>query len=88
MKRTLEMNTTAGVFKIADFPLSETSSSNISSRERVTSLRRLKGAQSLPNISQNEVKKRSDVLRKQRKIWGGGVYFSSGVIGRQSLYMC
>ena len=49
MKHTLEMNTTTKVFTITDFPSSETSS-NISSREPVTSLRRPKGSQSLPNM--------------------------------------
>ena len=56
MKHTLEMNTKAKVFTITDFPSSETSSSNIPSREPVTSLRRPKGSQSLPNISRNGVK--------------------------------
>ena len=56
VKHTLEMNTTAKVFTITDFPLSETSSSNISSREPVINLRGLKGSQSLPNISWNGVK--------------------------------
>ena len=56
MKLTLEMNTTAKVLTINDFPSSETSFSSISSNEPVTSLRRPKGLQSLSNISRNGVK--------------------------------